>query len=440
LIQITFQRIHERFDSTKISNKTKLKSLTLRSRSSGSQKKHLHDAFENKALIKHAPLNASDILNQLPNENDQCEFFANYSQCQILILQSWKSISGNVLRSIAMTMGESLVELDLSSSLINKEHFEILFTSLSSLKILKLSFCPFVNGQCLQLITAVSYRTLIELYVDHCPQFSTIEPLLWISGVVGINSPKLSKLRTLDLSHCPLPDGQGLEAIGRGGLHAIQFLNLEGCESITDHGLISVVSSNHKLRVLNIAGCFLITSKSILALAQSCPQIVSLNLSRCSKISDLAMVALASHSHQLQALNLAGLRSLTEGSIFRILQASPGILMLNVTGCELVTANGLRSMIQGLQFVIEAKTYFGFKPVDEHIERKLMSQLNLIYDTGARKITQAYHQMMNKREHCRLMELVKIDKSARIIQNYLTRYLLRVRFYYKWRARVQFDR
>jgi thioredoxin-related protein len=83
---------------------------------------------------------------------------------------------------------------------------------------------------------------------------------------------------------------------------------------------------------------------------------------------------------------------------------------------------------------------FGFKPVDEHIERKLMSQLNLIYDTGARKITQAYHQMMNKREHCRLMELVKIDKSARIIQNYLTRYLLRVRFYYKWRARVQFDR
>ena len=152
------------------------------------------------------------------------------------------------------------------------------------------------------------------------------------------------------------------------------------------------------------------------------------------------MEALASHSHQLQALNLAGLRYLTEGSIFRTLQASPGILMLNVTGCELVTANGLRSMIEGLQFVVEAKTYFGFKPVDEHIEKKLMSQLNLIYDTGARKITHAYQQMMSKREHRRLMELVKIDKSARIIQNYLTRYLLRVRFYYKWRARVQFDR
>jgi hypothetical protein len=413
-----------------------LKSLTTRS----SQKKHVQEALEDKALLKHAPLNGTEILLQF-NENDQCEFFANYPKCEILILQNWKFISENVLRSIAMTMGDTLTELDVSSSSITKTHFEILFSCISQLKILRLSFCSLVDGQCLKLITQTSHRTLTELYVDHCSQFATIEPLLWMSGAVGINSSKLSHLRTLDLSYCPLPDGQGLEAMGRGGgLKSIRFLNLEGCEFITDSGLISLVTSNIKLRVLNLSGCFQITSKAIIALALSCPQLVSLNLSRCSKISDTALQALASHTHHLQALNLAGLRSLTEGAIFRTLQASPGILMLNVTGCELVTVNGLHSMISGLQYVIEAKTYFGFKPLDEHVERKLMSQLNLIYDTGARKITNAYAQMMNRREQVKLMELVRIDKSARIIQNYLTRYLLRVRFYYKWRARVQFDR
>lgn len=127
--------------------------------------------------------------------------------------KNWKSISNHILRAITLAMGETLLELNLSSSLINKQQLEILFSSMKCLEILKLSSCAEINGQCLHLITTVTHQTLRELYVDHCIQFSTIEPLLWISGVVGINSCKLSKLRTLDLSYCPLPDGQGLEAI-----------------------------------------------------------------------------------------------------------------------------------------------------------------------------------------------------------------------------------
>jgi hypothetical protein len=337
-----------------------------------------------------------------------------------------------------MTMGPTLTELNLSNTLITRTHLEILFHQILSLKILRLSSCPLVDGQCMQLITQISHTSLRELYVDHCALFQ-VEPLLWMAGAVGINSAKLAKLRTLDLSYCPLVD-HGLHAIS-GGLHAIRYLNLEGCESITDTSLTAVVTNNRKLLVLNVSGCTNITSKSIIALAKSCPQLVSLNLCRCAKVTSSAMNALTESSHHLQALNLAGVRHLSEGSIFRTVEACHGgLLLLNVTGCEQVTINGLRSLITGLQYVVEAKTYVGFKPMDEHLEKKLMGQLNLIYDTGARKITQAYHQMIERREESRLREIERRDKSARIIQNYLSRYMLRVRFYYKWRAHVKLDR
>jgi hypothetical protein len=334
-------------------------------------------------------------------------------------------------------MGATLIELNLSNTRITRTHLEILFHQMTSLKILKLSSCPLVDGQCMQLITQISHTSLRELYVDHCVQFS-VEPLLWIAGVVGINSSKLSKLRTLDLSYCPLVD-HGLHALSIG-LHSLRYLNLEGCELITDTSLTALVQSNPKLLVLNLSSCTLLTSKSIIALAQSCPNIHSLNLSKCSKITSSAMQALTTHTHHLQALSLAGVRHLSEGSIFRLVAASTSLLMLNVTGCEEVTTSGLRSLIHGLQFVTEAKTYVGFKPLDEHVELKLMSQLNLIHDTSALKITHAYQQMRERREMTRLMELAKIDKSARVIQNYMTRYMLRVRFYYKWRAHVKLDR
>lgn len=334
-------------------------------------------------------------------------------------------------------MGPSLTELDLSNSFITVQHLEILFSRITQLQSLKLSSCSLVESSCLKLITQASHRTLTELYLNNCPQIR-IEPLLWLSGSVGINSKRLSRLRSLDLSYCPVED-EGLQAIGMG-IKGIRYLNLEGCEMITDKSLEIVLKSNQKLLVLNCSNCYQITSKSILALASSCHSLVSLNLSRCGKINDLGINALAQSIHHLQAINFAGLRLLSEGAIFSVVQSSPGLLLMNVTGCEQVTMTGLRSLIQGLQYVIEAKTYMGFKPQDEHIEKKLSNQLFMIRDTAAQKISSAYRKMMNQREQNKLMEMIKINKSAKIIQNYLSRYMMRVRFYYKWRNRVTLGR
>jgi hypothetical protein len=44
--------------------------------------------------------------------------------------------------------------------------------------------------------------------------------------------------------------------------------------------------------------------------------------------------------------------------------------MLNATGCMELSGNGLRAMVQGLQFVELASSFYGFKPVEEVWRRR----------------------------------------------------------------------
>jgi hypothetical protein len=331
-------------------------------------------------------------------------------------------------------MGESLLDIDLSNSLVDVSHFEILFGRVGKLKVLKLSNCSKLDSACLKLITNITYRTLKELYLDHCIQMRK-EPLLWMAGTVGINSNRLSRLKTLDLSYTPLED-EALEALA-SGIKLLRFLNLESCEHVTDRGVSAIAAGNPKLKVLNLSACYSITSKSVISIARSCPHLISLNLSRCLKVADPGIMAIGNMCLGLQALNIAGLRLVSEGALFPLAEKCKGLLMLNVTGCELVTTSGLRALITGNTYVTEAQTFMGFKPTDEHIERKLAGQLSMIRENAASKISHAYRSVVQRREEDRIRAIVFQDRCARLIQNYMTRYMMRVRFYYIWREKVK---
>ena len=81
------------------------------------------------------------------------------------------------------------------------------------------------------------------------------------------------------------------------------------------------------------------------------------------------------------------MRLLTESTLAEICLKCPTILMLNITGCGLISLKGLRAAVQGLQYVEVGETFFGFKPIEAHVEKKLSHNLELVVDTAARRIT-----------------------------------------------------
>lgn len=390
--------------------------------------KRVQEALEKNPTIS-GPLNGSEVLNEL-TEIEQCDFFSRFPECEILILQNWITISDNVLRAISITMGEGLVEIDVSGSHIKNSHFEILLSRVKRLKVLKVSNCPYVDGACMMTLATTSHKTLTELYADQCAMFH-LEPLLWLAGCVGINSQKLDRIKILDLARCPLED-RALTGVA-SSLHLIKMLNLEQCVDITDVGVCAIAAASPKLTVINLAGCLKITTKSANALAKHCKALVSINLNRCINVHDNGISAIANCCTKLQALNIAGLKSLSEGTLCALALNCPGLLMLNITGCEEITISGLRQLISGLKYVEEAQTYLGFKPIDEHVDKKLSDQLFMIKDQAATIIGRNIHAMTNRIKTKKEYELARIDNAARVLQRALGSYRLRLKFYYIWK-------
>lgn len=388
------------------------------------------------ALLEHqveeGTLDATEVLTTM-NDIDLVDFFKRFPNCKSLVMQNWSDITSNVLRAIAMTMGEHLIELDLSNSKVHKEHLEILFSRIRQLKILRINNCPNIDGVSMKLIVQICAKSLTEVYCNNC-HFFRIEPFHWMGGCIGLHAPKLSKLRVLDISSCPAED-RGLFGLAEGCKH-IRFLNLEACTSLSDAGIIAIIKANKSLRVINLAGCVDITDKTPQCIASVCSNISSLNLNRCNKISDKGLSAIGKKCKSLQALNIAGMSKVSEGALFDMARNCTGLIMLNVTGCQEVSQMGLKSLIQGMPYVEEAKTFSGFKPKEEHIELKLSGQLLMINDLAASKIARNYRNCVERRQVKRMMEIVKRDQMSKVIQDYMRRYMIRLTYYHMWRNRV----
>ena len=302
--------------------------------------------LENVVKTDEGPVDASALIDVLTDE-ELCEFFARVPKCKSIYLRDWTSISEMVIRAISFSIGACLKEIDFSNSMISEQELEVLVTNTSGLRVLHLNKCPLVNSRLMGLVARSSCKTLRELYVQACPQFKE-DPLLNMCGCIGINSPKLSRLRVLDLLDCPIVD-HGLSAVAEC-CKQLRFLNLGNCGAITDASILAIANHCIQLEVLNVFSCRLLTQRSIIALAKHCPNLHSLNLANVLKVNDSAITALGDHCSNLQALNIAGLVQVTEKSLLSLALGCPGLLMLNVTGCELITVAGLMALVRGLYF------------------------------------------------------------------------------------------
>jgi hypothetical protein len=422
------------------------------------------------ALEAHAtvsgPLDATDILDTL-SEEDQLDFFGRYPNLRVLYLRDWATISNNILRAISVTFAEKLVELDLSNAKIKPGNLEILFVRSTNLATLKLNNCDTLDTPCTQVIVNLLHNSLTDFYVSNCPLYHT-EPLLWMGGVVGLGSSSLRKVKTLDLGGCPITD-KGLLAVSQG-VKRLTFLNLYNCTEITDESVVAMVASNPKLRLLNLSGCVKLTSKSAVAVGRNCPDLTSLNISRCGLVTDKGITAIAQGCRGLQAVNLAGLKKITELSMFMLGDLCKGLLTLNLTGCERITINGLNALISGIDYVEKGVSFMGFKPVDEHVEKKLHDHLMMVQNAAGMSPRTVVHacdllqplpshrslrllvcfrygyagklhreQMIIQERLAREQEAARLkllNKASATISSYMYRYKLRMYYYRLWRKRV----
>ncbi|XP_022760432.1 F-box/LRR-repeat protein 4 isoform X3 [Durio zibethinus] len=171
--------------------------------------------------------------------------------------------------------------------------------------------------------------------------FSKLEKLslIWCSNVTSLGimslAQKCSFLKSLDLQGCYVGD-QGLAVVGKC-CKQLEDLNLRFCESLTDAGLVDLVTGCGKsLKSLGMAACARITDKSleavgsqckslenlsldsefirnkgILAIAQGCPLLKVLKL-QCINVTDRALIAVGVSCLSLEMLALRSFQQFTD--------------------------------------------------------------------------------------------------------------------------------
>jgi hypothetical protein len=394
----------------------------------------VREALEQHPTVS-GPLDASSLLSRL-SVDDLSAFFACYTQLKSLVLTNWHSISLNLLRCISITFGESLLELDLSSSSINESHMEVLFVRTSSLKVLRLNCCPSIDVRCFMILTPLLYRSVEELYLSQCTSLSN-ECLLWIGGKGSLSGFSFHRLTSLDLSYCTSTIGDsGIVGLAYG-CHNLQFLNLDNLSQLTDKSLPVLFSSNKKITVLNLCNCYQITNKTVITIGKNLSHLVSLNLSRCQLVTDKGIKSVALGCKKIQAVNLSGLLRISEESMFCLVDSCKGLLTMNVTGCDRITTNGLENLIMGLQFVEKAISFVGFKPVDSYLEILLENRLKMIVSRDAIEYEQQMKRRAEEEKERNAAEEKRIFLAAKLIQEYMFRYKKRMFYYRLWQLRIR---
>jgi hypothetical protein len=118
------------------------------------------------------------------------------------------------------------------------------------------------------------------------------------------------------------------------------------------------------------------------ALAQNSPRLTSLNIAKLLKVGNRGIAAIGQNCPHLQALNMAGLRQVTEVALLHLAEGCRGLLMLNVTGCDHISVSGIKALVTGLGYIEMGLSFVGFKPVDDHIEKKLAGNMNMLQVSG----------------------------------------------------------
>ena len=231
----------------------------------------------------------------------------------------------------------SLTTLDLSDSDVSFSTLQEVPAFLTKLRSLDLSHCPQVTNECLRSLAALK-GSLQDLNLSECSIFDTgLESLV-----------PLQQLQKLRLNECPLITDRGLTFL-LPCLPHLSVLELRGRPSVLVANDVSGVQGSFfpfippSLLELDLSNGFGIKTSNFSGLAHL-RNLQALNLSLCS-VSDATLRYLDEHHPYLRNLNLMGIGGVTPPRAGpRDLAPLPHLQELNLSLVDHVTATDLKRL------------------------------------------------------------------------------------------------
>ncbi|EIN10895.1 SCF E3 ubiquitin ligase complex F-box protein grrA [Punctularia strigosozonata HHB-11173 SS5] len=159
-----------------------------------------------------------------------------------------------------------------------------------------------------------------------------------IGGVVG-HAPRI---QTLLVAGCSLLDDGALAIVSRLGSH-LEVLSLSHLKRITDAGVVWLTYGCKRLVNVDVSHCAKLTDLAVTEFGCQ-PELQSLNVAKVRKVTDNAVLFLAEHAPKLERLNLAHCAGVRRDAVEVLLRRQRGLSYLNVTG--VVPAFGERAFAQ----------------------------------------------------------------------------------------------
>eukprot|EP00943_MAST-04B_sp_MAST-4B-sp1_P005420 g5420.t1 len=339
--------------------------------------------------------------------------------CVSVNLSGVGNISAKRLRTISLTMGDSLEALNLAGCPINDYILQTITIRLFKLRFINLSGCLQLTNASMKTLSEGCKETLTAIDISNCLGI-TEAGLSWLAGTVGQMSLPCKELISLNISGCVRIRNPGVSDLGLH-CHKLQFISMRDCRELTSTSVVDLVSNGggHSFRLINIMGCNKMTNKAAYAIGKYCPNVESLNVGRCPGIKDAGVIAMAEGCPKLQSVNLAGCKTISELAVCSIADNCKALQMLNVTGCEDVTENGMKELLRGLPFTELARTYIGFKPRQNYRKIRLKVQRDTLEEAAAIRIQALAigHATRVRLERDRI-HFIKFRAARKIQRNY----------------------
>ncbi|CAM9098476.1 unnamed protein product [Chrysoparadoxa australica] len=168
---------------------------------------------------------------------------------------------------------------------------------------------------------------------------------------LGQNS---SALVYLDMTGCDGISDVGISWLA-AGCRALQHVNLAGCNKLTNVGVSSLSEQCHDLEWVSIKGLKLCSDVVVGHLSEGCPKLRHLDVSGVFLISDGSQRDFAMTGLQALALSCPELRSLVLDNCFRVAKTSLKALgaglknleHLSLSGCYNITVPGMSALAEG---------------------------------------------------------------------------------------------
>lgn len=165
--------------------------------------------------------------------------------------------------------------------------------------------------------------------------------------VAAVSLSRYQHVKQINLEFAQDMEDKHLELIRdkcMDSLQNLEYLNLNGCQKISDKGVEAITSTSPILKVFSIYWNVRVTDIGISHLVKNCKLIVDLNLSGCKNITDRSLQLVADNYQELESLNITRCIKVTDGGLQQILLKCSPLKCLNLYALSSFTDEAYKRM------------------------------------------------------------------------------------------------